>query len=130
MPNLVTNKLPDFRDVSIRWPGHQKYKINRIIEDDLTEVIVQKLEVMLMSMTNEVYGDTYFGGNIPYYLWQTQLSNTNLKTLIMEQINTYIPEMNTVGYTLDLKLYDSNPTTDILVLDFVVNGYNVEFVFE
>lgn len=130
MPNLVTNKLPDFRDVSIRWPGHPKYKLNKPIESDLVEVIVQKLEVMLMSMSNEVYGDTDFGGNIPFYLWQTSLSNNNLKTLITQQIDMYIPEMNTIGYTLDLKLYDTYPTMDILELNFVIQGYNVDFVFE
>lgn len=130
MPDLITNKTPDYRDITIRWPGHPKYKNRRVIEDDLVEVIVQKLEIMLMSMTNEVYGDLEFGGNIPYYLWQTKLSNNNLKVLIVNQIDLYIPELNTIGYTLDLHLFDKNPTMDILVLEFVIKGYNVNFVFE
>jgi hypothetical protein len=121
--------VPDFKDVYVRWPGHPKYNSRKIIEDDLVEVIVQKLEMILFTNANEVYGDSSFGASLEYYLWETNLSNTNLKSIIIEQVNNYVPEIMTLGYTFDLKLYEGT-LRDIMVLDFVIKGYNVAFVLQ
>ena len=121
--------VPDFKDINVRWPGHPKYNSRKIIEDDLVEVIVQKLEMLLFTNTSEVYGDTDFGASLEYYLWETNLSNINLKSVIVDQVNQYVPELMTLGYTLDLSLYDGT-LRDIMVLNFIIKGYNVAFVLQ
>ena len=121
--------LKDVKDLVIRYPGHPKYEPDRIVEDDDVEVIVQKLEMILFTNKGEVLGDTNIGCNLEYYLWQTRITTGNLKSKIDEQINTYIPELITLGYTLDLYLYEGT-LRDILNLDFVIKGYNIEFIFE
>ena len=119
----------DVKDINLRWPGHPKYIVNKPIEDDVVEVLVQKLEMVLFTRNQEVYGDQNFGANLEYYLWSTSLSNQNLKDEITDQINTYIPELNTVGYTLNLQLY-TGIVRDIMVLNFTILGYNIGFVFD
>ena len=121
--------LKDVKDLVIRYPGHPKYEPDRVVEDDEVEVIVQKLEMLLFTNKGEVLGDNDIGCNLEYYLWQTRITTGNLKSKIEEQINIYIPELITLGYTLNLYLYEGT-LRDILNLDFVIKGYNIEFVFE
>lgn len=121
--------LKSVKDLVIRYPGHPKYEEGRIIEDDEIEVIVQKLEMILFTNKGEVLGDIDIGCNLEYYLWQTRITTGNLKNKIEEQIRTYIPELIILGYTLDVRLFEGT-LRDILYLDFVIKGYNIEFVFE
>ena len=121
--------LRDVKDLVIRYPGHPKYEPDRIVEDDEVEVIVQKLEMILFTNKGEVLGDTEIGCNLEYYLWQTRITTGNLKSKVEEQIRTYIPELISLGYTFDVLLYEGT-LRDILYLNFVIKGYNIEFVFE
>ena len=121
--------LKDVKDLVIRYPGHPKYEPGRIVEDDEVEVIVQKLEMILFTNKGEVLGDIDIGANLEYYLWQTRITTGNLKNKIEEQISIYIPELRTLGYTFDLYLYEGT-LRDILVLNFVIKGYNIEFIYE
>jgi hypothetical protein len=104
-----------------------KYVVNKMIEGDVINVIVQKLEMLLFTRTGEVYGQVPFGADLEYYLWQTDVSVRDLRSLIVTQISTYIPELDTIGYTLDVSVYEG-PIQDTLVLNFVIKGYNVEFI--
>ena len=121
--------LKDVKDLVIRYPGHPKYEPDRIIEDDEIEVIVQKLEMILFTNKGEVLGDINIGANLEYYLWETKITTGNLKSKVDEQILTYIPELISLGYTLDIYLFEGT-YRDILNLDFVIKGYNIEFIFE
>lgn len=121
--------LKDVKDLVIRYPGHPKYDPDRIIEDDDVEVIVQKLEMILFTNKGEVLGDIDVGCNLEYYLWQTNVTTGNLKFKIEEQIVKYIPELIKIGYTFDIQLFEGT-LRDILYLNFVIKGYNIDFVFE
>jgi len=121
-------KQGDFKDLYLRWDGHPKYSSRRIIEEDPVEVIVQKLEMVLYTNKGDVIGDTEFGSDLIYYLWQTELANDNLKQVIIEQINTYIPELAQIGYDFNLELFEGT-VRDILYLNFVIKGYNINYLF-
>lgn len=121
--------LKDVKDFVIRFDGHPKYEPDRIIEDDEIQVIVQKLEMILFTNKGEVLGDINIGVNLEYYLWQTRITTQNLKNRIQEQVAAYIPELSRIGYTLNLRLFEG-VFRDILYLDFVIKGYNIEFIFE
>lgn len=121
--------LKDVKDLVIRYDGHPKYISNKIIEDDEIEVVVQKLEMILFTNKGEIFGDLNLGANLEYYLWQTNVSDINIKRIVEEQITTYIPELLSIGYSLDIYLYEGE-LRDILNLDFTIRGYNVEFIFE
>jgi hypothetical protein len=121
--------LKDVKDLVIRYPGHPKYEPGRVVEDDDVEAIVQKLEMILFTNKGDVLGDIDMGANLEFYLWQTNITTGNLKTKIEEQISTYIPELISLGYTFDLVLYEGT-LRDILYLNFVIKGYNIDFIFE
>ncbi len=121
--------LRDVKDLVIRYPGHPKYEPGRIIEDDEIEVIVQKLEMILFTNKGEVLGNLDIGANLEYYLWQTRVTTGNLKNKVEEQIATYIPELIAIGYSFDVQLFEGT-LRDILYLNFVIKGYNIDFIFE
>jgi len=121
--------LKDIKDLVIRYPGHPKYEVNRIVEDDEIEVIVQKLEMILFTNQGEVLGDINMGVNLEYYLWQTRVTTETLKKKVDEQISIYITELADLGYTLSVNVFEGT-LRDILYLNFVIKGYNIEFIFE
>jgi hypothetical protein len=121
--------LKNVKDLVIRYDGHPKFEKNRIIEDDEIEVIVQKLEMILFTNKGEVLGDIELGCNLEYYLWRTRVTTGTLKSKVEEQINIYIPELATLGYLFNIDLYEGT-LRDILYLNFIIKGYNIEFIFE
>jgi hypothetical protein len=121
--------LRDVKDLVIRYDGHPKYEKNRIVEDDEIEVIVQKLEMILFTNKGEVLGDIEIGCNLEYYLWKTRVTTGTLKSKVEEQIANYIPELSALGYLFNIDLYEGT-LRDILYLNFVIKGYNVQFIFE
>jgi len=118
---------PDFKDFYIKDPKSVKYVVNKMIEDDVINVIVQKLELLLFTRTGELFGQFEFGADLEYYLWQTDISVKDFRSLIISQISTYIPELDNIGYSLQISVFEG-PVQDTLVLYFVIKGYNVEFI--
>ena len=118
---------PDFKDFYIKGEKSLKYVVNKMVESDVIDVVVQKLEMLLFTNTGEVYGQPDFGADLEYYLWQTDVTVKDLRSMIISQIGTYIPELETMGYQLTINVYEGS-VQDILVLDFIIKGYNVEFI--
>ena len=123
-------KVEDFKDLVIRRRNHPKYRSTKIIENDAIEVVVQKLEMILFTNTKEILGQDgiNLGANLEFYLWNTNVSNDILKSKVAQQINAFVPELNIIGYTFELKLFEGT-VKDILELDFVIQGYNINFIF-
>lgn len=121
--------IGDYTDLNIRWAGHPKYN-NNLVQTDLIEVIVQKLEMVLLTNQFEILGqDGFFiGADLEYYLWQTDLSNLNIESKIKNQITSNIPELNSIGYDLVLKIFEGT-YQDMMHLNFSIQGFNVNFVF-
>lgn len=122
--------IENVTDFTIRHRGHPKFKSDKIIEDDIIEVIVQKLEMLLFTNTKEVIGENGFdfGMNLEYLLWETKIPNIIIEGRLNKQINKWIPELNKMGYDMELILHEGE-VRDILVLEFFIKGYNVAFVF-
>ena len=122
-------KTTDWKDLTIRWDGHQKYVEGKIVENDLMEVIIQKLEMILFTNTSEVYGSESLGADLEYYLWKTRISNDIIKNKIVKQISYYIPELNLIKYDIDIIIYPGE-IRDILIINIIVKGYNLSFIFQ
>jgi len=117
----------DFKDLYIKYPGHPRFNSNMIVEDDVVEVIVQKLEMALFTNKGDLYGEPDFGSNLEYFLWETKVPVSDIRNLITDQINTYIPELNEIGYDFNVQLYEGS-YRDILYLNFIIKGYNFEML--
>jgi hypothetical protein len=119
----------DFKDIYIKYEGHPRFHSNRVIEDDVIEVIVQKLEMALFTNKGALYGEPNLGTNLEYFLWETKVPVNEIRNLVIDQINTYIPELNQIGYDFSIELFEGT-YRDILYLNFIVKGYNFEMLLK
>lgn len=123
-------KIEDFKDLTIRWFGHQKYNSKKIVEDDVLEVIVQKLEMILFTNKNDILGQDSvdLGVDIEKYLWKTTLASDVIKGEITQQINKFVPELQVIGYDLDIQIFEGL-YRDMMELNFIIKGKNIDFLF-
>jgi hypothetical protein len=119
----------DYKDLYIKYDGHPRFHSNRILENDVIETIVQKLEVVLFTNKGDVYGEPQLGCNIEYLLWETKIPVSEIKKNISRQIDIYIPELNELGYDFNIELYEGS-YRDILYLNFKIKGYNFEMLLK
>lgn len=119
----------DIKDLYIRGKNHPKYSSNRVIEDRTIEFVVQKLENLLFSNKGDVLGDPDFGPNLEYYLWTTNVPVGRIENDIREQINKYIPELNSFQYELTVEIFEGT-VRDILQINIRIKDTNVNFVLK
>lgn len=122
-------KLPDLKDFTIRYKGHPKYDETKIEENNPIEVLVQKLEMLLLTNKGEVVGNPDFGADLEYKLWKTNMSKETIEDDVNREIGKYIPQLADIGYTLDVSLFEGK-IRDILYLNFTIKGYNFIYMWQ
>jgi hypothetical protein len=125
--NNSTN-LGDLNDFSIRFDGHPKYNKNKLIETDPLETIIQKLEMVLYTNKGDVYGDPNFGADLENYLWSTDVATDVIEDEINKQIRTYIPELKSMGYLIEVNFFESD-FRDIMQVKINIKGYNFSYIW-
>lgn len=96
----------NFSDFYLGYPGHPRFVDKELIEDDVIRVIVQKWEMILFTNKGEVFFDTEFGGDLPFYLHQTRLASDTIESDLKQQIGSYIPEINGIDYILRVSFFE------------------------
>jgi phage baseplate assembly protein W len=119
----------DIKDFNIRGKDHPKYSSTRVLEDRTMEFVVQKLENMLFTNKGDVLGDPDFGANLEYYLWSTTVPVSKIESEIRNQIDIYIPELNTLQYTLSVEVYEGT-ARDILQINIKIKDSNLNFIMK
>jgi hypothetical protein len=119
----------DSKDLYIKYDGHPRFHSDRIVEDNEVENIAQKLEMVLFSTKGSLYGEPNLGSDLDYFLWETKVPVSDIRSVIAEQINTYIPELNQLGYEFKIDLYEGT-YRDILFLNFAIKGYNFQILLK
>lgn len=116
----------DFSDFYIIYPGHPRFNDLQIIEDDLIRVIIQKWELMVFTNRGELFCDPEFGGDLPRYLHETRLSAETIESDLRQQIRTYIPEIESINYTLQVNFYeDPENYQEYMEINFQISDYEV-----
>lgn len=118
----------DYKDLYLKYPQHPRYNDERIVEDDIIEVVEQKVEMILFTNKGDLYGEPGLGCDLDYYLWRTRVGVPQIRKKIVDQIDEYVPELNSIGYTLDLRVFEGT-IRDILIIDLKIRGYNLNYVF-
>lgn len=119
----------DFKDHYIGYKGHPRFIVNKIIEDDVIRVIVQKYEMILFTNKGELFGDPDFGCDLPILLFQTRISAQNVKKIIQNQINTYITELANTNYQLEVTITnDPENYQEVMIIDFQIADVEVNAV--
>jgi hypothetical protein len=119
----------DYREFYIGYPGHPRFTINKIIVDDLLRVIIQKYEMILFTNKGELLGDPDFGCDLERLLWQTKISASAVKRLIISQIDNYIPELQGTNYELEVEFFE-NPENfqDAMSINFTIADFEVNAI--
>lgn len=119
----------DYREFYIGYPGHPRFTINKIIVDDLLRVIIQKYEMLLFTNKGELLGDPDFGCDLEKLLWQTKISASAVKRLIIYQIDSYIPELQGSNYELEVEFFE-NPENfqDAMSINFTIADFEVNAI--
>ena len=120
----------DFSDFYIKFPGHPRFNDLEVIEDEIVKVIVQKIEMILFTIKGELLGDPNFGGDLPIYLHQTNVSGYFVKKNLNEQISSYIPELDDIDYTLGVTFAQNpNEFSDMMFIDIKIKEYEINAFF-
>jgi hypothetical protein len=118
----------DIRDFYITWEGHPRYKSDEIIVEDILRVIINKMEMILFSNKGDFIGDLDFGADLNFFLWQTNVSTDYIKSIIQQQFDKYIPELQNYSYTINLEMMEGT-FADILIVNITLNNLNIQAVF-
>jgi phage baseplate assembly protein W len=119
----------DFKDHYIGYLGHPKFIINKIVEDDVIRVVIQKYEMLLFTNKGELLGDSNFGCDLRKLLFETRIAKSGVRSIIIEQINQYIPEIRNINYVLDVQ-FSTDPENfqEVMEVNFTISDYEVYFV--
>ena len=119
-------KEPDFKDHYIGYLGHPKFIVNKIIEDDIIRVIIQKYEMLLFTNKGELLGDSDFGCDLQKLLFETRIAKSGVRTIIIDQINKYITEIQNTNYVLDVE-FSTDPENfqEVMEINFTIADYKV-----
>ncbi len=116
----------DFKDHYIGYNGHPRFIINKIVEDDVIRVIIQKYEMLLFTNKGDLLGDPDFGCDLQILLFQTKVSAEGVRKIILQQIRKYIPELSTTNFELKTSFFqDPENYQDVLQIDFQLADYEV-----
>jgi hypothetical protein len=119
-------KEPDFKDHYIGYLGHPRFIVNKIIEDDVIRVIIQKYEMLLFTNKGELLGDSNFGCDLQKLLFETRIAKGGVRTIIIDQINEYIPELENTNYVIDVE-FSTDPENfqEVMEINFTIADYRV-----
>ena len=116
----------DFSDFYIIYPGHPRFNNAQIIEDDLIRVIIQKWELMIFTNRGELFCEPNFGGDLVKYLHETRLSAETIEGELKSQVSQYIPELESIEYTLKVNFYDDPERhQEYMEINFQISDYEV-----
>lgn len=116
----------NFSDFYIKYPGHPNFTDLTYVEDDTVRVIIQKYEMIIFTNKGELLGDPNFGADLPKLLFETQLSASSIEADIRAQIADYVPELESVNYTLTVEInQDPDNFQEYMYIYFSVADYEV-----
>lgn len=116
----------DFSDFYIIYQGHPRFNDTQIIEDEVIRVILQKYEMIIFTNKGELFYDPEFGGDLTKYLHETRLSAETIEQSLKGQISTYIKELDTITYTLQINIFeDPERYQEYMEIFFQISDYQV-----
>lgn len=92
----------DYVDFYVLDPFNPRYNNLDLIEDDLARMVIQKYEMIIFTNKGEVLGDPNFGANLLELLYETKVSSQAVRSVLEDQIATYIPELYDSSYSLEV----------------------------
>lgn len=116
----------DYVDFYIKGQNEPKFTSDKMVEDDIIDVIIQKYKLVIFTNKGELLGDPNFGADLVLLLNETRVSEVYVENEIVEQINKYIPEINNMNYSINIVFtQDEVNYYDIMYIYFKIADYEV-----
>jgi len=129
MSNLITNtnigNKVSFSTFYILYPGHPEHNDISVIEDDNTRIIIQKYLMLIYTKKGELFGLPDFGIDLENFLFKTRVSAKFIENIINKQIATYIPELISISYSLNISFVESERYEEIMLIEFRIGEIDV-----
>jgi hypothetical protein len=116
----------DFSDFYILYEGVPKYNSAELVEDDLIRVIIQKYQMILLTIKGEVLGEPDFGANLDELLYETTVSEQFVQETIEEQLSVYVPEI--LGSAFSVKVVfvqDPENYQEMMFINLTIADYDI-----
>jgi hypothetical protein len=118
--------MANFIDFYIIDQNDPTYTVDRLIEDEVLNVILQKYKMVLFTNKGDLFGDPEFGADLLKLLYETKVSASFVEREITTQITNYISELNSTNYTLEVQFVeDTYNYQDMMFIYFKVADYEV-----
>lgn len=116
----------DFKDFYIGYPGHPRFRTPELIEDDVIRVIIQKYEMIIFTNKGDLLGEPDFGASLSELLHETRLSADVIEQDLHYQIQSYIPEIAEIDYSLTVEFFEHPENyMEYMVIYFQIKDYEV-----
>jgi phage baseplate assembly protein W len=82
--------------------------------------------MLLFTNKGELLGDSNFGCDLQRLLFETRIAKSGVRTIIIDQINEYIPEIQNVNYIIDVE-FSTDPENfqEVMEINFTIADYEV-----
>lgn len=71
--------------------GEPNFSPDKLQQDAELSMLMTQIETMLFTRKGDVLGDLKFGASLEDYVYELRYNDFQLKRVITEQLNTYIP---------------------------------------
>jgi hypothetical protein len=116
----------DFRDFYVLYKGNPYYQGDRIEEDNIIRVIIQKYYNLLFTIKGEVLGDPEFGANLDELLHETGLDENSVRNVIIEQLQIYVPEIFNTNYDINVVFVeDPDNYQEMMFINLTLNDFDI-----
>jgi hypothetical protein len=116
----------NFKDFYILNTSDPTFTEDKLIEDNIINVILQKYKMVIFTNKGDLMGDPDFGADIELLLYETLVASTYVQKIISDQITKYIPELINMEYTLNILFTKAaNNIEDIMFIQFGIKDYMV-----
>ena len=116
----------DFTDFYILYEGVPFYTPVDLIEDDIIKVIIQKYQLIVFTIKGEVLGQPELGANLDELLFETNVSESAVKEVILDQLAMFCKEIYSTNFDVNVVfVQDPENYQDMMFINFTINDYDI-----
>lgn len=119
----------DISDLYIKGNRDKLYDSNKIENNNFIDTVITKIYMVLMTNKGDVMGDPNFGADVAKFLWKTKFPSSTIKTNIEEQFVTYIPELKSSDYKINVYILQGK-IQDIGVINISLGVTSLNVLFK
>lgn len=101
--------------------GEPNFNPDKLQQDAELSMLMTQIETMLFTRKGDVLGDLNFGASLEDYVYELRYNDFQLKRVINEQLNTYVPLAQKYNVELEID-YAEEVDRHAVFLDITVDS--------